>query len=188
MAESPSQIHLRVRWDRLSTMFDEQRQLQIGSYGADPGEIDDPEERIQFIKDMAYALEDELHEFTNEVGWKPWATSRHVNEAEAQGELVDLFHFFMNLAMAVHLSPEMLFEKYMEKRKRNAERQLEGYDGIQGKCYACKRALDDLAQAWGLPLGRVFAMVTYVSSEGHRTKKEVPICTECGGGTVIVDD
>lgn len=160
--------------DRLGKMFDEQRQLQIKSYGKDPTEIGDPEERIQFIKDMTLALEDELHELLGEVGWKPWATSRHVNEEAAKGELVDAFHFFMNLCMVVHMTPTELFDKYIEKRQRNARRQLDGYDGVTGKCTTCHRALDDIAHHAGLPLDRV------VLSTG--------ICIECAGYPIIVDD
>lgn len=135
--------NLAVNRDRLDQMFHEQRELQIKSYGKDPGEITDPEERIQFIKDMSLALTDEMAEFMAEIGWKPWATSRHVNEEAAQGELVDQFHFFMNLCMAVNMTPDMLFTKYMLKRQKNADRQAAGYDGVTTKCARCKRALDD---------------------------------------------
>ena len=129
--------------DRLSEMFKLQGDLQQNTYGAHPSSIETNEEKIQFIKDMVLALEDEAHEFLGEVGWKPWATSRHINREAAQGELVDLFHFFMNLCMVVDLTPDLLFEKYRAKRMRNIARQQEGYDGVKGKCPHCKRALDD---------------------------------------------
>lgn len=129
-------------FDSLAQMFGEQRQLQIKSYGKDPSALEG-EERIQFIKDMKLALDDELAEFLAEVGWKPWASSRHVNVEPAQGELVDVFHFFMNLCMVVGLTPEALHEKYMLKRQKNADRQRDGYDGVTTKCAKCKRALDD---------------------------------------------
>jgi hypothetical protein len=131
--------------DRLGEMFELQGDLQRNTYGSHPADITDPEQRVQFIKDMHIALNDEMSEFLAEVGWKPWATSRHVNEEAAQGELVDAFHFFMNLCMAVKMTPDMLFEKYRAKRLKNIKRQEAGYDGIQGKCGECKRALDDNA-------------------------------------------
>jgi hypothetical protein len=138
-----------VIFDRLAQMFKLQGELQRDTYGSHPGDIEDPAERIQFIKDMNLALQDELHEFLAETGWKPWATSRHINEESAKGELVDAFHFFMNLCMAVDLGPGELFERYVEKRMRNIKRQEEGYDGVAGKCPKCKRALDDIAHAKG---------------------------------------
>lgn len=143
MTDFPSNLQGTGPQDRLSIMFDLQGELQRNTYGAHPADITDPNERIQFVKDMTYALEDELHEFTGETGWKPWATSRHINEEAAQGELIDAFHFFMNLCMVVNLTPDMLFEKYQAKRLKNKKRQAEGYDGIAGKCPHCHRALDD---------------------------------------------
>jgi dimeric dUTPase (all-alpha-NTP-PPase superfamily) len=134
--------------DRLGRMFDLQLQMQWKTFGKNPYSLEG-EERIQFIKDMKLALDDEMAEFLAEIGWKPWATSRHINP-EAKGELVDAFHFFMNLCMAVGMTPEELFEKYLEKRERNIKRQEEGYDGIKGKCPRCKRAFDDIAKAQGL--------------------------------------
>lgn len=138
--------------DRLGEMFELQGNLQRETYGAHPSDILEPIQyvgtneypnRIQFIKDMCVALGDEMSEFLGEVGWKPWATSRHINFEAAQSELVDAFHFFMNLCMAVEMTPDMLFEKYKAKRLKNIKRQEEGYDGVSTKCPSCSRALDD---------------------------------------------
>lgn len=131
--------------DRLGEMFELQGDLQKRAYGAYPSDIQDDEELIVFIKDMHIAITDELHEMLGEIGWKPWATSRHINYEAAQSELVDAFHFFMNLCMAFKMTPDMLFEKYKAKRLKNFKRQEEGYDGVKGKCTVCKRALDDEA-------------------------------------------
>lgn len=155
--------------DMLIVMFELQEDLQVDTFGQDPGLLDG-EERIQFIKDHVMALEDELHEFLSETGWKPWALSRHVNEVAAQGELVDAFHFFMNLCLVVGLSPEMLYLKYTQKRTRNIERQQEGYDGVAGKCPQCKRSFDDvkkyypLGGTYTLPNGQVIC--TYCAADG----------------------
>jgi len=128
----------------LQSIFDAQRALQINSYGQDPASLSQ-DDKIQFIKDMVLAAEDELHEVLGEVGWKPWATSRHINEEAYKGELVDTFHFFINLCLVVGMTAEELETRYMAKRQRNAERQAEGYDGVEGKCPGCKRAYDDSA-------------------------------------------
>lgn len=139
-------------YDRLNEMFELQGNLQRETYGSHPSDItelpvdaDDNQypNRIEFIKDMHIALGDEMAEFMGEIGWKPWATSQHINFEAAQGELVDAFHFFMNLCMAVEMTPEMLYERYKAKRLKNIKRQEDGYDGITGKCPGCGRALDD---------------------------------------------
>lgn len=129
--------------DLLNELFEKQLKIQTLAYGKNPLEIRDPLERIQFIRDMREALEAELQEMIDETGWKPWATSRHVNEEAAQGELADTFLFFINLCFAFDLTPLGLYQKTMEKMDRNLARQQEGYDGVAGKCLGCKRALDD---------------------------------------------
>ena len=89
--------------DRLEEAFQLQRELQVQSYGMDPGDIPAGADKIQFFKDMNIALQDELHEALGEVGWKPWATSKHFNEDAVKGELVDAFHFFMNLCLVSNM-------------------------------------------------------------------------------------
>ena len=131
--------------DRLQQLLNAQEDLQINSYGSSPALLlpDDTEAAIDFIRWNILALTDELHEALGETGWKPWATSRHVNLTAFKGELVDAYHFFMNLMLVVGMDGDELFERYHEKRAKNAKRQAEGYDGISTKCPGCKRALDD---------------------------------------------
>jgi dimeric dUTPase (all-alpha-NTP-PPase superfamily) len=128
--------------DRLEEMFELQNRLQTQAYGTDIATLSDFE-AIDFIKDMHIALTDELHEMLGEVGWKPWATSKHINSEAAKGELVDAWHFFMNLCIVVGLTPDELYSRYKKKREKNIKRQEEGYDGVSTKCPKCKRALDD---------------------------------------------
>ena len=118
--------------------------LQMNSYKKDPAGLTD-EERAEFIRWNVLALEDELHEALAEVGWKPWASSRHLNRDAFKGELVDAFHFMMNLMLAAEIDADEFLEAYRSKRDKNAKRQSDGYDGISGKCPGCKRALDDAA-------------------------------------------
>lgn len=126
----------------LDDAFTAQRALQIESYGSDPGALP-KDEAIEFIRWNILALEDELHEALGEVGWKPWATSSHINIRPYKGELVDAFHFFMNLCLVVGMTGDELLELYLEKRAINARRQEQGYDGVSEKCPKCHRALDD---------------------------------------------
>lgn len=127
----------------IAEMLELQRELQINSYGKDPAHILDGPERMDFIRWNVLALEDELHEALAETGWKPWAKSQHVNEQAFAGEMVDAWHFFMNLMLVGHMSAETLEKGYLAKRLKNAARQRDGYDGVSTKCQLCKRALDD---------------------------------------------
>ena len=80
----------------LQMILDRQKELQKKHYGVDVTTLSD-EERAQYIRDMSLALTDELHEALNETGWKPWATSRHINRQAYLGELIDVLHFWCNL-------------------------------------------------------------------------------------------
>lgn len=128
--------------DFLHEIFRLQQEFQQ-SLGYDFETMHDAE-RITYIKDMTLASTDEAHEFLGEIGWKPWATSRHINHAAAKGELVDEFHFFVNRCLAVGMTADELFDKYVEKRSRNVKRQMDGYDGVAGKCPTCRRDFSDI--------------------------------------------
>lgn len=130
--------------DRLAVMLNMQSELQEKSYGKRLEELQG-EERIEMFKQMYIALVDELHEALGEMGWKPWATKKHFIDLAVQGELIDAWHFFMNLIILSGMDPEQMFQKYMAKHRTNVQRQVEGYDGVSTKCPRCKRALDDPA-------------------------------------------
>jgi len=127
---------------KLEQMFRQQYEMQRDVYGIDYATLTD-EERIHHFKEMLHAMNDEMHEALGEMGWKPWASSKHFNADAVQAELVDAWHFFMNLVMISVGGPETLFEGYQQKRLKNIARQQEGYDGVSTKCTKCKRAFDD---------------------------------------------
>lgn len=137
-----------MNFDRLRDMFARQYELQTETYDVNLHEMT-PEQRIQYIKDNVLAATDELHEVLGETGWKPWATSRHLNDEAYMNEIVDLWHFVMNLMLATGHHPDFLAEqlyfRYIQKNRKNAKRQEDGYDGVAGKCPGCKRAYDDTA-------------------------------------------
>lgn len=138
--------------DKLDVMFQGQLGLQINSFKNNPLQMD-TEEAIAFIHWNVTALVDELHEMLAEIGWKPWASSKHINPAAGK-EMIDAWHFFMNimLALAPYLDPEVqdmqqltqwFHDKYFEKQAVNAARQEQGYDGVSTKCQSCKRELSE---------------------------------------------
>jgi hypothetical protein len=135
--------------NKLDRMLARQRELQEKSMGIDFNMMSDVE-RIAYIKENVLALTDELHEMLGEMGWKSWATSRHINTNAAFGELIDAWHFMMNIAIALmpgnmHTSvvADRFEDYYNHKREKNAKRQEDGYDGVSTKCPRCGRALDD---------------------------------------------
>lgn len=99
---------------------------------------------IDFIHWNVTALVDEAHELLAEIGWKPWAKSRHINLEAARGEFIDMMHFMGNLALVLGMDDAAeIMRRYHAKHEKNAKRQEDGYDGVSTKCPECKRALDD---------------------------------------------
>lgn len=135
--------------DRLSRMIDLQRELQIKTYGHDFTSMS-TQDRVDFIKENVLALTDELHELLAETSWKPWAKSEFLNEEKAFSELIDAWHFMMNIMIAIapYLDADhtanLFTASYFQKREVNVQRQEDGYDGQSTKCPNCKRALDDV--------------------------------------------
>lgn len=146
----------------LQEFLELQHELQVEGFGKDPMAYE-TEDAIQFIHWNVTALVDELHEMLAEIGWKPWASSRHINGGPAMKEMVDAWHFFMNILMA--LAPAYGIENdlgdlaetfeglYLAKRNVNAQRQHEGYDGVSSKCTICRRELSEAHVAYcGAPV------------------------------------
>lgn len=135
--------------DRLARMIRMQRELQEQTFGFDFASMT-TRERVDCIKENVLALTDELHELLAETSWKPWAKSEFLNEDKAFSELIDAWHFMMNIMIAIlpDLDPEdiadHLTESYFTKREVNVKRQEDGYDGVSTKCPSCGRALDDI--------------------------------------------
>jgi dimeric dUTPase (all-alpha-NTP-PPase superfamily) len=128
---------------RLTKMLQMQRDLQLMYNKGKAIEDFSPEERMRAILENAYSLCDEIHEATAETGWKPWASSNHINTEKFHGEMVDAWHFFMNLMLHSGMTADDLFRGYMSKHQTNIDRQANEYTGVKEKCPLCKRAYDD---------------------------------------------
>lgn len=101
------------------------------------------EQTAQLVREQTLACAAELFEALDEVGWKPWASSRHFNVEAFRAELIDALRFWMNLISIAGLSPEGVMSYYMESLNKTTKR-LDGYTGLN-KCPACKRSYDDKA-------------------------------------------
>ena len=86
-------------------------------------ELDDQE----YINLMFIALIEEAVEFIKETPYKPWKKSMKLNEQNARKEIVDMWHFLINLSLAMGLTPESLYKEFNKKNKMNHRRQVYGY-------------------------------------------------------------
>jgi dimeric dUTPase (all-alpha-NTP-PPase superfamily) len=162
-----------------------QNKLQEGMKQANPDvDTDSPfnmsrEELARFITWNHSALIVELGEMMQEVGWKPWASSRHVNHPQAMQEMVDAWHFFLNILLALAAMNYMSiwemaiqFENYyQEKNAKNLQRQVDGYDGVSDKCPKCQRDTVEATTRMSQPLGDERTIYTYCQC-GYVLKKE----------------
>jgi len=83
----------------------------------------------QYINQMILACYEEVNEIMRETAYKnpkhvPFGWKKHQNWdlKNYKDEIVDLWHFTMNLMLAVDMKPEEFFEIYKEKNKKNLER------------------------------------------------------------------
>ena len=143
-----------------------QHELQVVAYGIDPGHLL-PEERHAFFLWNCFAFDDEVHEAGAEISWKPWASGQFFNRDAYIGELVDAFHFFLNLLLIANVPWDEFIRLYDEKRRRNLERQVVGYDGKSNKCPNCKRDLTDVDKARQASLTRTL-------DAGHEYRGSMP--------------
>lgn len=126
----------------LAEMLAGQLELQKRLHGGHPKDFM-PEDRAAYVREMSLALTDEVHEALGEIAWKSWAKSDHFNRDAYVGELIDTWHFLMNLLLVADVSADEFVERYHEKLKKNHQRQDDGYNGISTKCPLCKRDVND---------------------------------------------
>lgn len=170
--------------DIMAAMLESQRLVQQ-EYGHDFVVMTD-EERMRYLTTMTTACAVELHEALAETGWKPWASSNHINREEWMGEMADAWLFFMNLMLAGGMTAQDLIERTAKKQDNSYKRIKNGYDGVSTKCPVCRREYDnegvkckpgavgELGQCAYTPApGKQTGIITESSYPGH-------VCPGCG--------
>ena len=96
----------------------------------------DLKERAAFLRDHFVFCNQEMQEMLYEIPffkhWKDYSkmTDEEVEEAydKAKEEIIDAWHFFINIMLGLGMTAEELFTRYLDKHKENIRRQDEGYD------------------------------------------------------------
>lgn len=120
--------------DRLQEMLELQEELQRRYDNGTSPAVYTGETRANYIRIHMLALTDELHEALREVGWKPWSKtpSGKMNRDTYLDELVDAWHFFMNLLIVADCTPDEFFNRYLRKNGVNHGRIDDGYSSPTG--------------------------------------------------------
>lgn len=96
----------------------------------------DLKERAAFLRDHFVFCNQEMQEMLYEIPffkhWKDYSkmTDEEIKEAydKAKEEIIDAWHFFINIMLGLGMTAEELFTRYLDKHKENIRRQNEGYD------------------------------------------------------------
>jgi dimeric dUTPase (all-alpha-NTP-PPase superfamily) len=118
-------------------MFDLQNKLQerLGTWDKINNGIQHPPIMLQqFTNQMILALVEESVEIMRETAYKNptfvpfgWKQGQTYNREAMLGEIVDLWHFMMNLCIAHGFTAEDFYKSYCSKNGINHERQENGY-------------------------------------------------------------
>ena len=81
----------------------------------------------EFIRLTFIGIITEACEALEEINWKPWKQPQKVNTNKFKEEIVDLWHFVINLTLASGMGSEELMIRFKNKNKINTRRQKEKY-------------------------------------------------------------
>lgn len=84
-------------------------------------------ENVELIKNQILALFDEVSEALREVPWKPWKENQDFNVSKFRMELIDVFHFLINLFLLSGMNSQEVINLFKNKNKINVRRQKDGY-------------------------------------------------------------
>ena len=117
--------------NELKSLFDKQIIFQTRLENLPFKNIKDQQ---NFININILACLDELSEVLRETAWKNpkyikggWKINQELNEDKFKEEIIDLWHFVINLTLAAGMNHEELYNKFCLKNKINHERQNNKY-------------------------------------------------------------
>jgi hypothetical protein len=133
--------------DTLGDILNLQAATQYSVYGYDFANMS-LREIMDFWHMNNHSLIDEIHEATDALGgissggsaiWKRWKKDYHKyqemkfsdlspeDQLECKFEIIDILHFFMNMAASIGMSPQEMYNMYMSKNEENRRRQTNNY-------------------------------------------------------------
>lgn len=82
---------------------------------------------IQHVRLMFIGIITEACEALEETNWKPWKQGRAVDINKFRKEIIDLWHFVINLTLDSGMDAEELIRQFKDKNKINNKRQEDRY-------------------------------------------------------------
>ena len=111
-----------VSEDRLDSIFALQKGL------ADMMNLDRyPDGTEERVSALCTAIIHEAVELQRTTNWKWWKKPVPFNRDDAKEELIDIWHFVVQVSLELGLTPEDILEEYRRKNEINRNRQSNGY-------------------------------------------------------------
>lgn len=82
---------------------------------------------IELIVKQILALYSEVGEVLAEIPWKPWKQNQDFNVSKFRMELIDCFHFLINLFLLSGMDTSDVYDLFQKKNQINRRRQKDGY-------------------------------------------------------------
>jgi dimeric dUTPase (all-alpha-NTP-PPase superfamily) len=108
--------------DKLDKIFQLQRDL--ASFVSSERYPRTKEDRVSAL---CTAITHEAIELQRLTNWKWWKNKVDFDEEQAREELIDIWHFVVQTAIELDISPKSILDEYLKKNRINRQRHQEGY-------------------------------------------------------------
>lgn len=86
-----------------------------------------PQVREKRVSLLATAMIHEAIELQRLTNWKWWKRPTKFDEAQAREEVIDLWHFLVQVSIELGMTPKEILDEYLRKNQINRKRQDTGY-------------------------------------------------------------
>jgi dimeric dUTPase (all-alpha-NTP-PPase superfamily) len=86
-----------------------------------------PQTKEGRISVLATAIIHEAVEVQRLTNWKWWKKPTKFDEVQAREEVIDLWHFVIQMSIELDMTPKEILVEYLRKNRINKERQEKGY-------------------------------------------------------------
>jgi dimeric dUTPase (all-alpha-NTP-PPase superfamily) len=108
--------------DKLDKIF--QLQKDLASFVSSERYPRTKEDRVSAL---CTAITHEAIELQRLTNWKWWKNKVDFDEDQAREELIDIWHFVVQMAIELDISPKSILDEYLKKNRINRQRHQEGY-------------------------------------------------------------
>ena len=118
--------------DMLEILFNKQKELYKKQLANSENkmkniyEIKEPFDGYRIFM-LSSALVHEAIELQRETNWKWWKKEKSIDDQKIQEEIIDIWHFLLQLTIEAGIDSKKLMEIYLKKNKENLNRQEKGY-------------------------------------------------------------